>query len=221
MSNPRRAIVVDPNDDPFFDVRNKLFDEIVLLTDLWEQYKALFMTSEERVARLNDHARWFFATVQRTFLNELIIGVSRITDRAKSGGHENVTCAALLEDPRVKADDSLADTLQKDLTAVDDAAEAIRRHRNKRVAHLDHAVTFGQDLLPTVKVGDIQTAIEQLQRFHDRYGVEVFDRSTFYDMRPLGSAEQLAKTLDLAPTRRELALCKKLEEFRRLRGLPQ
>jgi hypothetical protein len=82
--------------DEFLDVRNKLFDEIVLLTDLWTQYNVLFMTSRETVDRLNDHARWFFRTVQRTFVHELILGISRITDPAASLGRKNVTLAALL-----------------------------------------------------------------------------------------------------------------------------
>ena len=90
------------HEDDFLEIRNRLFTELVLLTDLWEQYRVLFMSSARQVKRLNEHARWFFATVQRVFLHQIIIGISRITDPAASGRQRNVTLAALLQDPRLR-----------------------------------------------------------------------------------------------------------------------
>lgn len=198
----------------FFEIRNLLFDELVMVADLLAQYRFLFLESPERVARLNDHADWFFATVQRTFAQQLMLSISRITDPAESSGRRNVSFAALLEDPRVAANLPLQDVLTRLVANVTMHAGPIRRYRNRAIGHLDQKAAFGHEPLPNVSLSLFEQVLESLTEIHLKYSVEILDRGASYDIHPLKSAEALVELLELAPTRKEWVLRKKLVELR-------
>jgi len=216
--NPSSSDTATGESDDFLSIRNHLFQEIALLSDLWEQYRTLFLTSATRVTRLNEHARWFFASVQRAFLNQLILGISKITDPAKSGSRRNVSLLALLEDPRLAEKPKLSSSLVAQIDEVTRAAASIRSHRNKTVAHLDHAVAFGYDPLPQVTLDQIGSSIALVQQIHHLYGTELLDSDAYYRIHASGSAEQLLETLEIAPTRRERELQQELIDLQGLRN---
>src|SRR5687767_2404941 len=95
------------DDASVVELRNLLYHELALQVDLWKQYQHLYMSSPQRVTLLNEHAKWFFATVQRAYLNELILGISRLTDPSSDSHGKNVVLEALLSDSRVIAKPAL------------------------------------------------------------------------------------------------------------------
>lgn len=195
-----------PSDQDFLNIRNRLFDELVLTGDLWAQYKSLFMTSGERVARLNEHAGWFFKTVQRAYVQQLVLSISRLTDPAESSGRRNVSVAALMDDPRLENREPFRTELAKMVSDVQAQAWPVRRHRNRAVAHLDHAAAFGYEPLPDFSLSLLGEVVAALGAIHNSYGAEILDRDASYEIYPMGSTDALVEALELASMRRERAL---------------
>ena len=151
-----------------------VWDHLVLLRDLWSQYEYLFMQGPERVALLNGSARWFFYSVQKSYETELVLGISRLTDPPGEGSRANLTIAVILDDPQVEAAGDLRKDLESAIKEAKDAAEILRVHRNKRLAHLDRDVASGKaDSLPALKLSAFGAALGHLERAYHRYGLEI------------------------------------------------
>ena len=183
---------------PFAHVRKRLWDELVIAHDSWEQYVTLFAHSDERVRMLNACAGWFFATTQRTLLREVILSISRLTDPIKSGSFDNLVIASLLSDSAIDSHDGLRDAMQAAVDAAVSKAASVRVHRNKYVAHLDHATALGtgDQPLPGLRREDISEAIDLLEKAYNLHGLRVHQSQAFFDVGSMGSVPALLKILE-------------------------
>lgn len=187
-----------PSAEEFDTARKRLWDEIVMLHDAWDQYEVLFAHSSERVRMLNACAGWFFNLTQRVLLRETILGISRVTDPAKTGQFENLTLGVLLRDPALSEQPEVKAALRAAITAAVDAAGPIRTHRNKYIAHLDHRTATGtaeEPLpgLPRSSIGAVVTAIEDAYQVHSQ---RVRDAHTFFDVDAPLDAKALVRILE-------------------------
>lgn len=198
--------------------RKRLWDDLVMLHDQWDQYIDLFGTDPERVKVLNRHARWFFYTVQRSLVRELMLGLSRLTDPPVQGDKTNLVLEGLLEDPALVANPHLAGTLATRISQVRAKAAPVRAHRNKYIAHRDHAVALGRDeeLLPRVTRGLLGELVEEMCAiFHD-HGSELHGTSYVFELSALGTTSSLMDSLDSADKWRQHERALRRKEF----GLP-
>src|SRR5579862_352192 len=78
-----------------------LFKEVVWLHAKWQEYRALFGHSPERVDLLNRNAAFFFRVVEDSLWEDVLLHISRLTDPIRSGGNENlsVQCLPFLVNP--------------------------------------------------------------------------------------------------------------------------
>jgi AbiU2 len=122
-----------------------LWNEVVHLYRIWAQYVILYGTKPSRVDILNDTASSFFRIVQDSLWEQTILGVARLTDRARTGQKENLTIqqlSAAISDP------SLACRV---VEAIDEAikrSEFCRDWRNRRIAHRDLYLSIEKGILP-------------------------------------------------------------------------
>jgi hypothetical protein len=143
----------------------KLFEEmrneINWLHARWIIYCELFVHSEERVDLLNECASAFFYFIEKTLLDEILLSLSRITDRARTFKYENLTFGQLQERMEALGEQQLSSQLRKLLDNLDTKCEAFRTHRHARLAHLDldTAMKGGAKQLPSVSRQMIEDAL--------------------------------------------------------------
>lgn len=90
--------------------------------------------------------------------------------------------------------------MENELDAIGQDAGPIRKHRNRYIAHLDHATALGarDDPLPPL-TGEMITAIlgRMCDAYH-RYALETYETDVSFALAGVGSAESLAKALERA-----------------------
>lgn len=198
----------------FGATRERLWNEIVLVNDAWAQYQHLYGSSSERVQILNGCARWFFALTQRALLREVILGISRLTDRVRSGSFDNLVIGCLLLDPAVDQYEGLRAELASAVQLAVSAASDVRAHRNKYIAHLDHATALGSPDAPLPKLprAGITVAIDALGTAYNLHGKRIHSSHAFMDLQPLGGADALVRALESSERWRLLQTLQKSEE---------
>lgn len=179
---------------------------IVLWTD-WLLYQQLF-GSEARVSLLNDSGGHLFNVLQHSMLDRLLLGLSRLTDPAKTGKQANLSLAGLVEE--VDQHPELQDRLSQILSLLRESVVAIREHRNKRIAHADLAALTEPDAaLQGYKIDDVERALNQVAEFLNAYELQGNDSQTVYDqcILPIGhDGERLVRCLKEAEAFRAAAL---------------
>ena len=182
-----------------FDARRtKLWNELVMLHDAWEQYSYLFNTSQERIQLLNACARWFFGSTQRLILRDVILGVSRLTDPPRSGKRANLVLSSLLDDPAIDNYHGLREELAQRLSKLKLDAAPLRHHRDKYIAHLDEptAIEASANPLPGIKKNLIPEIIADMGKIYNLHGTRTRDSHTIFELSALGSAESLVAILE-------------------------
>lgn len=178
-----------------------LAGEILRTRAKWIYYRQLFMDSERRVKKLSDAGNDFFGELQNILINDLILSLSRLTDPARIGQHENLTVALFIERLREESESALAEKLESKFAELSTSVESLRAHRKKRVAHHDlSAVTRPADNpLPPLTLRDMRVAIEVIEAFlsiahnHFTNGAFLWD-----ELRPMGDANALMVRLCMA-----------------------
>ena len=182
----------------FAAARNRLFSELAVLHSAWEQYNFLFLSGSERVKVLNVCAAWFFGMTQRLLMREMLLGISRLTDKAAFGPFDNLTIEGLLRDPALKGKTNLRALLGRRVRKAIRIAGPIRVHRNKYIAHLDHAVAVGNPaaLLPRFPLATIRNSLDALEAVYNEHGRRVLGTDTAFELNSLRAAEALFRILE-------------------------
>ena len=189
----------------FDTARNRLWDELVHLHDTWEQYRKLYGHSEDRVKLLNSSARSFFALLQRLMVRDVILGISRLTDPPKSKGKSNLVLSVLLEDPRLTDRPELKAELASGINEAKRLAQPVREHRNRYIAHLDHATAIGapDDPLPPIPGSSVDELITRMESVYHRYRGELDATDSSFELSTLGGFDSLLRVLEDAERWRE------------------
>jgi len=108
----------------------------------WQEYRALFGTTQERINFLNEAAPAFFGDLQDMFWNDVLLHLCRLTDPPKSGGKPNLTIACLL--PLIE-DADMRERANGLFGLANDRTRFAREWRNRRVAHREFPGAVGAD----------------------------------------------------------------------------
>ena len=213
---PQDTAPFDP--EAYEAARKRLWDDLVQLNDHWHQYVTLYASEPETVDLLNKHARWFFGSLQRSLIRDLILGISRLTDGPGSGDRTNLVLTELLRDPKLTAHPELAQELTARIEAVRKRATPVREHRHKYIAHRDHAVALGrtEDLLPAIRRDLMEGLLLEMIAIYELHGLRLHETSYVFELAALGSVEALVTSLKRA----DLWRAHDLAEKRRMLGLP-
>ena len=121
------------------------------------EFERLFGKAE-RVALLNRLGGAFFADVQQILWDDLLLRVTRLTDRPKTAGKDNLTVQRL---PGLCEHDKFpGNKVREQVDAAVRAAGFARSHRNRRISHNDLAYAIGGSRLPTTTLEQIQGAMD-------------------------------------------------------------
>ena len=182
----------------FDEMSDQLWDtELREMQDLWANYNYLYVEDPERADKLR-RPRWggfFWNRVQHWMVSEIILSISRLTDPPEMGKRRNLTLEALLDDPRLSG--QLRCKLGCELKSIRKLVEKIRKHRNRDVAHRDERTALGQDVLPTLQVGQIRDIISRLQDVHRKHrGAAMGSHVSHYGTHTHRGVENLVTRLE-------------------------
>lgn len=136
------------------DVVKKLTDEIVWQCHYNNQYRRLFMHSELRNQLLSETAFRFFKDIQLFYWHQMIMGVSRLTDKHEQGNFRNLS-VQILSVFGHQYSWNFTDDLVLKVNDVVEISEPIRIMRKKYVAHRDFEHAMGN----TITLGPLEIEI--------------------------------------------------------------
>jgi len=118
-------------------IYDELRSEITWLHGRWLTYRELFADSERRIDLLNESAGTFFYIIQDVLLDEVQICLSKLTDPASTGKHENLSLEQLQSKLEQHGDLALATKCRGVLNTIHTQCQVFRVRRHKELAHLD------------------------------------------------------------------------------------
>jgi len=190
------------------DVREafvRLDEDVQRLHELWMLHKQLYLTNERRVELLNRTAPRCFYYLQQVLLDEVILGIFRLTDQAQYGKSEDL----VLETLRRHLDPSAHSTLIVDLDArmknLLSIVSPFREIRNKRIGHRDLKVATYAISLPDLTANDVERVLAAIRDLLNMVQMYFDSRSTGY-----GLMSQAGETL--------IDVLKQAVELQRLEG---
>jgi hypothetical protein len=149
------------------EIFHELKTEITWLHARWIMYRQLFANSPQRIDLLNECASTFFYTIQDVLIGEVQIAMSKLTDRARTVRHENLSLEQLQERVENHGETGLQPTLRKILDELHQKCQPFRTWRNKRLAHLDLTTVMQSVLnpLPGISRQMIEEALELVRKY--------------------------------------------------------
>jgi hypothetical protein len=163
-------------------------------------YEQLY-TTEEAVGVLKRHAAAAFGNMQRALAEAIELGICRLTDKASTFGHPNLSLDRLADALPVDKHADLADELRTESARLRDKLEPnIRLLRDKLRAHNDFESKMGKraDPLPKLDWATVRKAARHIAELMNRAQPAVLgdDSTTGYEFTVLdGDGNDLLSAL--------------------------
>ncbi len=173
----------------------KLFCEIGTLRILWDQFVVLYATKKERLAILNRSGGTFFSLVQKTFWQQTLLTLCRLTDRGRVGGRSNASICYL---PELILDDGLKHEVLPLIARACESTKFARDWRNRRVAHTDLELLVGRSATELAAAGkdQVEDAIAAIGAVLSRVQLHYQGSTLWVGSQPcLGGAEAVLHVL--------------------------
>lgn len=165
-------------------------------------YRQLFGTSEERVELLNRRARAYFGIAQATLFDDVLSGISRITDKTVVCGKDNLVLDQLIEELDQMTYTTEIAALRSKRVAVATAVGPITTIRHKRLSHRDmqFALNPTAHSLPPMDRQQIEDALKAIADFMNTF-LELFGENPYLyaeTVPELGNGDALIRHLQRA-----------------------
>jgi hypothetical protein len=166
------------------EIYDPLSKEVTWLHGRWICYRQLFGHSEARVDLLNESAATFFFVIQDILLGDVQLGLSKLTDPARTAGKENLSLYLLQERLEHHGDQVLAARARGKLEALKDKCWLFREWRNKKLAHLDLVTTMKaiQNPIPGISREMVEQALEDLRSLLNAIELHYNDHQIAYEL---------------------------------------
>ncbi|WP_342058506.1 AbiU2 domain-containing protein [Aeromonas sp. OTU364] len=149
----------------------------------WTLYRQVFGTNPSRIKLINRTSSSIFVEFQWLIIDYMVISLSKLTDRARMQGNNNLSFHYLIEKVRGNGNVELTDELNAELEVLTIACEKFREIRNKRVAHNDLVVALDEydSPLPGVSRADIEKALFHARNLMNKVELHFNDSQTLYE----------------------------------------
>jgi hypothetical protein len=127
---------------------NSLYNEIIWLHYKWSEFEELYGTKESRIQIINQSAFFFFFIIQKVLWENILLGIARITDPAKSRGKKNITIQAL---PGLIHNEKLKGEVKSSIKIILEKTEFCRDLRNRWISHYDYKLSINENAKPLEK----------------------------------------------------------------------
>ncbi len=148
----------------------------------WKLYRQMFGTNSSRIELINKTSSNVFVEFQWLVIDYMVMSLSKLTDRARMSGNDNLSFPLLIELVRKAGNENLAAELDQDLNYLQDACKKFRQIRDKRVAHNDLVVALEDcaSPLPGVSRADVETALEHARNVLNKIELHYLGSQTLY-----------------------------------------
>ena len=148
----------------------------------WKLYRQMFGTNSSRIELINKTSSNVFVEFQWLVIDYMVMSLSKLTDRARMSGNDNLSFPLLIELVRKSGNENLAAELDQDLNYLQDACKKFRQIRDKRVAHTDLVVALEDSAspLPGVSRADVETALEHARNVLNKIELHYLGSQTLY-----------------------------------------
>ncbi len=181
------------------DLFKALHPHVLQLHMRWAQFLGLFTVSDERMQLLSEVAPGFFRIVQDVLRDDAFISLGRLTDKSNSFGKPNLSLVALVEAAEESGDSALATSAGNLLSALLAKVDAIRKWRDKWLAHIDLMAALAPNPLPESRVmrGEFDEALALTRQLMDLFADYFSEPRYRYQAVILpGDAEALIRVLE-------------------------
>jgi len=159
-------------------IDNKMF----MLQATWKIYRQLYGTSQERLDLLNTLVPDFTGIVQWVLWDSVILGICRLCDPPEQLGNKNLTLKRLADSLEPKPDAAQAAYLDAHLAKVKTLAQALHKHRHKRLAHSDlQSAMAVTDILPGVSRQTIEDVLKAIRELLNKINLDYFNNTVAYE----------------------------------------
>lgn len=167
----------------FIAIYDELRSEITWLHGRWLTYRELFAENPRRIELLNESAGTFFYIIQDVLLDEVQVCLSKLTDPASSGKHENLSLEQLQSQLQQYGHAALTTKCRLLLKKIHDQCQVFRIRRHKILAHLDLSTAMKQlsQPLPSVSRQMIENALETIRDYMNAIEAHYNDSEWGYD----------------------------------------
>lgn len=160
-----------------------LAGEACELRQSWEVYSHLFMSDKARTELLANRLGGVLGMFQSLLADEMTLSISRLTDK-DSRAQTNLSLWALQAAIPDAKDAEFGKNVNGALDQIIKDATSIRKHRHKRLAHYDLAVSLSAEILPTVTFNDIRKVVEKIEALLNLFYWEFENTTMFFDTLP-------------------------------------
>jgi len=190
---------------PIQNILPHIAGEILELRSIWAIYSRLFMERQEFTEMMGKHLGGLLGYFQMLLQDELFITIARLTDK-DSRLQTNLSLWSLLPATSSASDPCFENKASLAVREICSAAEGIRKHRHKRIAHYDLKTSLTTQALPEVKLREIREILERMEAFLNLFLWEFEHTTMFFVTRDAGEITGLAEaTVFKALTYDELA----------------
>ncbi len=156
--------------------------QVDLVHAYWTMIKDLFGRSEEQLQLLNEAAGSFFFFVQRSFLDSMILGLSRLTDDPGSGDRENLVLQRLATAIGAAGNRDAVRRLRVPMKRIRVAVADLREYRDTVVAHSDRKTAWGECAPTEIQTKSVEDALAAIRDFMNEIDAEFHDVTRMYDL---------------------------------------
>lgn len=170
-------------DEHLKKVFNRIKQELNHIHYRWLLYRQIFGTNPSRIELINKTSSSIFVEFQWLVIDYMVMSLSKLTDRARMRGNDNLSYHYLIEKVRESGSGELAAELQAELEELRATCEKFRDIRNKRVAHNDLVVALDEDSspLPGVSRADVEAALVHARNLMNKVELHFNDSQTLYE----------------------------------------
>jgi len=141
------------------------------------------MSDKARTELLANRLGGVLRMFQSLLADEMTLSISRLTDK-DSRAQTNLSLWALQAAIPDAKDAEFGKNVNGALDQIIKDATSIRKHRHKRLAHYDLAVSLSAEILPTVTFNDIRKVVEKIEALLNLFYWEFENTTMFFDTLP-------------------------------------
>lgn len=161
-----------------------LKNEVCDLIYYWQIYRNVYAKSEKQIKTLQEIDNEFFGSVQKMYLESIIMHIIRLTEGERTAGKTNLTLKKIMNEYRKELSSNNIKELNKIISNIDGMTNDIRDYRNKNIGHLDYVEKLENSssmLLPSRK--RIEEIVDSIIDFMNKLENLIDNCTTIYPNR--------------------------------------
>ncbi len=186
--------------------------ELIMLELHWLMFKQLYDSGSEVARLLDKSASMFFSPLHMMFLDNIVLRIAKLTDRANIGGRDTISFLGLQE--YLTEGVTTTNTIKQKLSELLDECKPIRDIRNQVVSHHDKNLKLGIEERTLGAPKEVfESSINRMKEIYDSICDALgFEEHRLGEFIPQGTASELIRRLRHAEMLEELYIQRRIPD---------